>query len=296
MISKLLVLAALLVSGLSASAQEWEEVKANGAYVWGEGWGTSVEEADQAALSALISKISVAVTSDFRQVEEQMESSHGNEYYRSLSNRSAAYSSLTLANTHRVVLKTGRKAHVGRWVSRAELDRLFAGREERILEYEESAMRAEQAARVDEALRYHYWAYVLLRSLQRPSELRDEEGRMLLNLIPERLNAVLEDLRVSMSSHVGDAVRLSFTFRGRPVAGLDFSYFDGARWVQGTPVRAGSSLLEMAPGALAETVQLRIEYAYKGDSLMDAELHDTMNVQELKPLKKAFVSFRAKSN
>ena len=296
MISKLLVLAALLVPGVSASSQEWEEVKANGAYVWGEGWGASVEEADQAALSALISKISVAVTSDFRQVEEQMESSHGNEYYRSLSNRSAAYSSLTLANTHRVVLKTGRKAHVGRWVSRAELDRLFAGREERILEYEESAIRAEQTARVDEALRYHYWAYVLLRSLQRPSELRDEGGRMLLNLIPERLNAVLEGLRISMSSHVGDAVRLSFTFRGRPVAGLDFSYFDGARWVQGTPVRAGSSLLEMAPGALAETVQLRIEYAYKGDSLMDAELHDTMNVQELKPLKKAFVSFRAKSN
>ena len=294
MMSKLLVLAALLVSGLSASAQEWEEVKANGAYIWGEGWGASVEEADQAALSALISKISVAVTSDFRQVEEQVESSHGNEYYRSLSNRSAAYSSLTLANTHRVVLKTGRKAHVGRWISRAELDRLFAGREERILEYEESAIRAEQTARVDEALRYHYWAYVLLRSLQRPSELRDEEGRILLNLIPERLNAVLEDLRVSMSSHIGDEVRLNFTFRGRPVAGLDFSYFDGARWMQGTPVRAGSSLLGMAPGALAETIQLRIEYAYKGDSLMDAELYDTMSVQELKPIRKSFITFRTR--
>lgn len=294
MTSKLLVLAALLVSGLSTSAQEWEDVKANGAYIWGEGWGASVEEADQAALAALISKISVAVTSDFRQVEEQVESSRGNEFYRSLSNRSSAYSSLTLANTHRAVLKTGRRSHVGRWISRTELDRLFAGREERILEYEESAMRAEASSRVDDALRYHYWAYVLLRSLQRPSELRDEEGRMLLNLIPERLNAVLEDLRVSMSSHVGDAVRLSFTFRGRPAAGLDFSYFDGARWMPGTPVRAGSSLLEMAPGALAETIQLRIEYAYKGDSLMDAELYDTMSVQELKPIRKSFITFRTR--
>lgn len=292
---KLLLLAVLLFSGLASPAQDWEAVKANRAYVWGEGWGASVEEADQAALSALISKISIAVTSDFRQVEEQVESSRGSEFYRSLSNRSTAYSCLTLANTHRAVLKTGRKAHVGRWISRAELDRLFAGREERILEYEEYALRAEASARVDDALRYHYWAYVLLRSLQRPSELRDEEGRMLLNLIPERLNAVLEDLRVSMSSHIGDAVRLSFTFRGRPVAGLDFSYFDGARWMRGTPVRAGSSLLEMAPGALAETIQLRIEYAYKGDSLMDAELYDTMSVQELKPLKKAFVSFRTRN-
>ena len=117
---------------------------------------------------------------------------------------------------------------------------------------------------------------------------------MLLNLIPERLNSVLDDLRVSMSSHVGDAVRLSFTFRGRPVTGLDFSYFDGARWMPGTPVRAGSSLLEMAPGALAETIQLRIEYAYKGDSMMDAELYDTISVQELKPIRKSFITFRTR--
>ena len=293
--SKLLVLAALLVSGLSTSAQEWEEVKANGAYIWGEGWGASVEEADQAALSALISKISVAVTSDFRQVEELVESSRGNEFYRSLSNHSSAYSSLTLANTHRTVLKTGRRAHVGRWIHRDELEVLFADRKSRILEYEESAMRAEETARVDDALRYHYWAYVLLRSLQRPSELRDEGDRMLLNTIPERLNSVLEDLRVSMVRHTGDAVQLSFTFRGRSVVGLDFSYFDGARWMQGTPVRAGSAVLEMAPGALAETIQLRIEYAYRGDSLMDAELYDTMGVQDLKPLKKSFVSFRTRN-
>lgn len=289
---RLLFLAALLFSGLASPAQDWEAVKANRAYVWGEGWGASVEEADQAALAALISKISIAVTSDFRQVEEQMESSRGNEFYRSLSNRSTAYSSLALANTHRTVLKTGRHSHVGRWISRAELDRLFAGRKERILEYEEYALHAESSSCVDDALRYHYWAYVLLCSLQRPSELRDEEGRMLLNLIPERLNAVLEDLRVDLSSHVGDGVRLSFTFRGRPVAGLDFSYFDGARWMPGTPVRAGSALLDMAPGALAETIQLRIEYAYKGDALMDAELNDTMSVQELKSLKKAFLSFK----
>ena len=294
MMGRFLILVALLASGLSTSAQEWEEVKANGAYIWGEGWGASVEEADQAALSALISKISVAVTNDFRQVEEQVESSRGNEYYRSLSNRSSAYSSITLANTHRVVLKTGRRAQVGRWIHRDELEILFADRMSRILEYEESALRAEESARVDDALRYHYWAYVLLRSLQRPSELRDEEGRMLPNLIPERLNAVLDDLRVSMVSHVGDAVRLSFTFRGRQVAGLDFSYFDGARWLQGVSVRAGSSLLEMAPGALAETIQLRIEYAYKGDSMMDAELYDTISVQELKPLRKSFITFKTR--
>ena len=54
-------------------------------------------------------------------------------------------------------------------------------------------------------------------------------------------------------------------------------------------------LLVCSVGALAETIQLQIEYAYKGDSLMDAELYDTMSVQELKPIRKSFITFRTRN-
>ena len=293
---KLLVVTLLALLGAAAFAQDWERIVADPSLIWGEGWGSSVEEADRQALSSLVSRITVAVVSDFRQEEQQVRSSKGDSHYSMQQNRTLAYSNVTLTNSHRVVMATGRKSHVGRWIHRDELEAIFADRKARVLSYEESAQGAESAAQLDDALRYHYWAYVLLRSLQRPSELRDESGQVLLNALPKRLNTVFDDLKVRMTGRQGDRVKLAFSFRGQPVRGLDFSYFDGAHWVPGTPVRAGSSLLEMAPGALAETIQLRIEYAYKGDSLMDAELHDTMNVQELKPLKKAFVSFRAKSN
>ena len=283
-----------LASCLAAFAQDWESVKADVSCIWGEGWGTSVEEADRQALSSLVSKITIGVVSDFRQVEEQVQSSCGDEHYRMQSHRSAAYSSVTLSNTRRVVLKSGRRAHVGRWIRRDDLETLFADRKERILEYESLAEAAEKACRLDDALRYHYWAYVLLRSLQRPSELRSRDGRILLNAIPERLNAILEDINVRMTAHTGDAVKLAFTFRGRPVAGLDFSYFDGAGWSSRHSVSSGQAALDMAPGALADYIQLRLEYAYCGDSLMDGELFDTMSVLQLKPLRKSFVCFKAR--
>ena len=282
-----------MLSCLVALAQDWEGVKEDNSYIWGEGWGSSIEEADRMALSSLVSRITIAVVSDFRQVEEQVMSSHGDKHYMKQSNRSAAYSNVTLSNTHREVLRSGKRSHVGRWIHRDELDIIFADRKSRILEYEECALDAERAGRVDDALRYHYWAYVLLRSLQRPSELRSDDGRMLLNSIPESITTILEDVNVRMTSHVGDVVRLNFTFRGRPVGGLDFSYFDGARWSSMTSVRAGQASLDMAPGALADYMQLKVEYAYCGDSLMDGELFDTMSVLNLKPIRKSFITFKA---
>ena len=103
-----------LLSCFGAFSQNWESVKADNTLIWGEGWGSSVDEADQQALSSLVSKITIAVVNDFQQVEQQVLSSQGNEHYLMQSNRSSAYSNVTLSNTHRVVLKSGRKSHVGR--------------------------------------------------------------------------------------------------------------------------------------------------------------------------------------
>ena len=49
---------------LSAFAQSWESIKADTAYLYGEGFGSTVAEADQFALNDLISKISLQVTSN----------------------------------------------------------------------------------------------------------------------------------------------------------------------------------------------------------------------------------------
>lgn len=291
-LKKTFVCVLCIFAGLACSAQNWEQVKADDSCIWGEGWGSSVEEADQQALASLVSKIALSVVSDFRQVENQVRSSGGDEYYSMQSSRLSSYSSITLTGSQRLVLKTGRKVCVGRWIRKECLEEIFADRKTRIKEYERSAAKAEREGRLDDALRCHFWAYVLLRSLPRPSELCSSDGSILVNSIPESLGTILDNIKVSMVSHIGDNVKLCFTYLGSPVDGLDFSYFDGRRWNQSGSVSFGTSVLEMAPGALAETVQLRIEYAYLSEALMDGELYEIMSVLDLKPLKKSFIFFK----
>ena len=281
----------LTLSVLPLGAQDWERIKSDPGVVWGEGWGSSVEEADREALAALSSRISVGVTGEYRSVEEQRTSPSGNGYYSLRSSRLRTVTSTTLSNTGRIVLKGGRKSHVGRWIRRSELEELFADRERRVLDYEASALEAEADARAGDALRYHYWAYVLLRSLRRPSELRDVDGRMLLNAIPERMNGIFRDISVTAAKD-RDRLSLSFRFRGRPAGNLAFSCFTGAGWSPLAEVQGGRADVALAPGALAEIVQLRIEYEYRSDAAPDPELSDLLSVADIRPLKKSNIIFR----
>ena len=189
------------------------------------------------------------------------------------------------------MLRGGRRAHVGRWIRRSELEAISLSREQRILEYEAEAEAAERGARVGDALRYHYWAYALLRSVQQPSGLRDGEGRMLLNTIPERMNRILGDLEVSAVKDRGRLL-LSFRYRGMSVENLSFTCFTGAGWSPVTEVRNGRGEVALAPGALAEVVQLRIEYRYEADAALDAELPELLSTLESRPLRKSQIIFR----
>lgn len=289
---RILSITFLLAICFGANSQDWESIKADSRYVWGEGWGKSLEEADLQALASLVSKITVSVTSDYRQVESQVHSPFADESSVLLSNTVLSYSSVTLTNTQRIVVKSGRRFQVGRWIRIDDLSVIFADRKARALEYERAAVLAEKDGRIDDALRYHYWAYTLIKSLQRPSEAKDVAGRILLNWIPEEMNSILGKIRVSCAGKTGDVIRLRFTWNGRLVQSLDFSYFDGAKWLRGLPVRNGDAQLQMARGALGEYIQLRIEYAYRGDARIDGELFEVMSLLESGRLKKSEIIFR----
>jgi len=281
----------LLFPSLSAPAQDWERIKADGGVIWAEGWGSSVEEADREALAALASRISVGVTSDFQSFEQQRSTSSGTEYLSWRSGSLRVVTTAVLSGTGRVVLKGGRRAHVGRWIHRSELEAVMLSREQRILEYEESACSAEEEGRIGDALRYHYWAYVLLRSLPRPSSMRGGDGRMLLVGIPERMNGILGGLSVRAAKE-GSRMLLSFRYDGCPVRNLSFVCFTGAGWSPRTEVSGGAATVELAQGALGEIVQLKIEYRYEADAVVDPELSELLRVSEMRPLGKAQIIFR----
>ena len=280
-----------LAASIPGLSQTWDEVRCNSEYICGEGWGRSVEDADREALVSLGSRISVAVSSSFLHTEDQRVSSSGREYV-SVTNSSLSMQSFTrLSNTSMVVMRDGRRYHVARWIRRNEIDMLFSDRKSRALEYESLAEQAEWDLRLDAALRYHYWAYTMLRTLGRPSEVRDEQGRMLVVRIPERINAIFSGLDVT-ARKAGNSLSLEFRYGGAAVRGLDFSLFDGQQWSSTVHVKDGRATVKLAPGALGEIVQLRIEYAYRDEARLDDELGSAFASADSVPFKKSNIIFR----
>ena len=72
MIKRTITLIVCVLCLVPTFSQSWDEVKRNSnIFLYGEGWGATVEEADQQALASLISKISVVVSSDFTITEDE---------------------------------------------------------------------------------------------------------------------------------------------------------------------------------------------------------------------------------
>lgn len=285
------VFLAVLLTSVPGLSQTWDEVISDDSFVWGEGWGRTLEEADREALRALGSRIDVSVSSDFLHTEDQRTGTSGAAYASHTSTKLSLHSCVRLSNTSRVILREGRKCHVGRWIRRDELEALLSDRRLRVLEYESMAGEAEKDLRIGDALRYHYWAYITLRSIRRPSELRDTDGRMLVVAIPERINAILSGISVKAAKN-SDSLNLFFRYNGTPVRCLDFTFFDGQAWSRPLAAKDGLATVRFAPGALGEVIQLRIEYAYPGEAALDDDLNAVVSSADSVPFRKSYMIFR----
>ena len=287
----------LLPFFLPCAAQTWEEVQADTqTYLYGEGTGETVDEADQQALASLISKISVVVSSNYEMLEGESRTDQGAEYQRYIENKVSTFSNATLTNTESKILSNEPDAHVVRWIRRSEIDRIFQARKNKILEYVGNAFRGETKGKVDDALRNYYWAYSLLKTLQHPSELTytDDDGHehVLVSWIPQQMNEIFDDIKPSVVSRRGDDLEIYFSFRDKPVTSLDYTYFDGSRWSNIYSAKDGRGVLELSAGAVGENIQLKYEYAYKNEAHIDKELYDVINVVKANAMRKSYVNVR----
>ncbi len=283
--TRLLALWAMALTLSSAYSQSWEEVVAdNKTYLSGEGWGATVEEADQQALAALISKISVIVSNDFSITEDERVTNGKLDASSYTNSKLQTYSSATLTNTERVVIDNNPdQAHIGRFVKRSELSKIFEGRIRTIKEYIRLGMLAEEARKIDDALRNYYWAYSLLKSVQHPATFTytsEQSGKEIspLTWLPQRLTDLMKDLEVTVTGNDNTNVDLMFTYKGQPVSTLDFTYFDGRNWSNICSVKDGRGTMEFTKGMIPENVQINYEYAYRGQAHINQEMQSVLSV------------------
>lgn len=260
------ILAAACIASGHCHAQTFDEVCASPSrYIWAEGWGRSVQEADTQALSSLCSAVSVSVTSTYRLVESDRRTSRGHVGESIAESNVSVISCATLEGSGMEVLSRGRRAHVARWISREDVDKMLDEREARVKDLVREAHAAAADGRIGAELDCLSQASALLAALPLADGVRmDIEGTGCVRLaswIPSRISSIIDGISVSIVSRAGNHITLAFTSRGHLVQGLDFSYFDGRSW---SPVRhcpSGRTSVELAPGALGEHVQVMLANA-----------------------------------
>ena len=278
------IIVTFLFIALAAKGQSIEEIQTSKDYIWGTGNAATLKKADNEALAALISQISTNVSSKFEQLTEggmKDDQATVDETFKSVIN---TYSRATLNNTRRIVIQNEPEAVVMRYIKVAEIQRIFDGRKTKILDFAQEAVRAEKKAQVADALRYYYWALVLLQSYPDGNFLtmKDEDGKDLLltTWIPKQMNEIFSNLKISMeSTHLdGDlkTINLKVLYKGQPARNYDYTYFDGRDWSNIFSAKDGTGIVELPVLANARNLQLRTEYMFEGEANIDNELSEVM--------------------
>lgn len=287
------VVLSLLLLCLAASPQTAGEraarLLASPDYLCGQGWGDTYATADKAALADLASKITVHLSSSFTLREE--ERTEGDRLTAESQAKSvvSTYATATLTQAENIVVENSPQCHVVRYIRKADLDRVFEARREKACDYVRAADAAERRLKIDDALRYYYWAYTLVRSLAQPSRAVLESGgerRQLATWLPQRIDEVLGGLEARVASVRGGDVDIAVSYHGSPVASLDYTYFDGLHWSNIYSAKDGMGVVELTGGDAAN-LQLKYEYEYAGQASIDKELEATMEVCKGTPFRRA---------
>lgn len=272
----------LPLTSLAQTAEERaEQMKANAEYICGEGWGDTYNSADQAALADLISKISLNISNSFEIKEEEFNTNSSFDSKTAITSVMNSYAQATLTNTFNLVISNTPQTHVLRYIRKSEVNKIFDERKEKVFDYVRSAMRAEEKAKIDDALRNYYWAFAMVRSLQYPNSMKmtiDGVQRLLVTWIPQQIEEIMSNLSTKIASKDGNEINLFIKYKGEPVTSLDYTYFDGQTWSNLYSAKDGMGIVELRPGVEINSLQLKYEYEYADQCQIDKELESVMQL------------------
>lgn len=273
----------LLISS-TICAQTVEEIQQSDEYLWGTGNALTLKQADNDALASLVSQISTSVSSRFEQLTESCANGDkiiANDKVKSIIQ---TYSRATLNNTLRIVIKNEPDAAVMRYIKKSEIERIFEGRKSKLLDFTCEAERLEKKMQVADALRYYYWAFVLLQSYPGGNFLtmKDDSGteRLLVSWIPRQMNDIFTNITLSTEAMRQEnnlkTITVKVLYKGKPACNYDYSYFDGRDWSNIYSAKDGTGIIELPAMANIDNLPVKTEYMFEGESNIDNELAEVM--------------------
>lgn len=279
-------------------SQSIDQIKADrNAYIWGEGSGSTLKKADQEALAMLINQISTQVESRF----EMLKNEDGNSFNEKFTLVINTYSAATLKNTERMVISDEPDAKVFRFIRRAEIDKIFEARKLKIIGFCRNAQQALKYNQIADALKYDYWALVLLKSHPDGSSIKfiDNTGQeqLLATWLPAQINSIFAGITVKMKkkNHENNTqtVVLDILYMGSLVSNYDYSYWDGRDWSNLVSAKDGLGFVEFEePTENISEIRLKTEYVFEGEASVDNELRDVMLKIDPIPFRNSYISLK----
>ncbi|MDD3740229.1 MAG: hypothetical protein PHH30_03220 [Bacteroidales bacterium] len=281
---------------LSSIAQTPEKIKNNSDYIWGESTASTLEQADQFALKDLISQISTNVESSFSNIITEINESI-EEYTQSAIN---TYSNIYLKNAKRIVVEKRKQIYVLRYIEKDEVDKMFESRKNKIIDYTKLADMAEKDSRIGDALRYYYWALVLLNSHPDAAMIKYTTAENIeigiLLYIQNQFDKIFDNLRINVADTINCNNTVSYTldinYKGQAVANLDYVYWNGTEFSNTYSIKDGLGVVDFfnSESNKLDNLHLKLEYTYFGRSHIDPEVKSVLEMASLPRLKKAEVS------
>lgn len=254
-----------LYAGAGDGEPTWEEIQSSADYTYGLGSGVTPSRAMENAHTLLLSSL----PAKFGYLYDDLDISST----RFTDRREAVNAIISTFAPEVLNAASTMKLPDGRIVAYMNIDathednglvKIMLGRQDRMAQYMRDAYTAEQAGKIDFALRDYYWALLLLKTLPSlfiddPVSLEpDSEPVSPKTWIPERIKGLLSGLSADVSAVEGDNVTVAFKYGGQPVTSLEYSYFDGGDF---RPFKAkdGYGPLTLSPS----TSECRIKYEYE---------------------------------
>lgn len=257
----------------SPMQQRADKIKANGAYYYGEGRGSTDDEAERIALDDLSRKISMTVRGDTRGVTTQDD--------ETFTSNTSISTFATLVNTDKITISREPQASVLIYVLKADVNQGIAARADKIRELAANALSLERKLEIGSALKYYNWALALARVHQSPIsfDISGNKGSDLKTWLHSKVTSVLGNIKVALDNveeRPGEVdpivVNLLLTYEGQPVADLDYAYYNGEIKVRDQHARNGHASLPMER-LPKDNVQIIVDYLYQDEGrLFDPEL------------------------
>lgn len=272
---KILATLIFLAGSFDISAQTVEEIKNNPSVFWAEGIGSSLQDADQMALAEISHQISVEVSANISRLSHN----NGGEHEVIQRTEISTNSNAIFNNIEMRVLSEKPQFRVIRWISKNEIQKQQEDRHIKLQEMVRVANAALQSKQISDAIRYYYWAYSLLCTLPQQSTIKIEDehyDKQVAKIwIPNRLKSIFNKLKCTIVGKSSDGINdydVIFSYDDKPIANIDYTYFDGTDWSPVCSAIDGKSVVELRPSYMPEQLIVRFEYKFIGEARSDREV------------------------